>query len=205
MHRLLAAAGAERAVRASLAALILAGTGAAPAAAQTLFQGRIDVTVQDAQDRAVPGATVEIAGPTAQQQVTDANGEAHFLNLAPGGYVVTVALQGFTTYRNDACVWPRPRSVPLRATLQVGGVTETVQVNVEARRRSGPPDRDHRCVVRRAAAAAVGARSVGGPADRSRRRRRSRQRRRSGVGAAVELPREGAGWPTTPGTSMAFR
>ena len=82
-------------------ALTLALAGAGPAAAQTLFQGRIDVTVQDAQERSVPGAAVEIAGPATQQQTSDANGEAHFLNLAPGIYVVTVTLPGFTTYRNE--------------------------------------------------------------------------------------------------------
>ena len=113
-------------------ALALALIGARPAAAQTLFQGRIDVTVQDAQDRAVPGATVEIAGPATQQQVTDTSGEAHFLNLAPGVYTLTVSLQGFNTYRNETVRVAAGTSVPLKATLQVGGVTETVQVNREA-------------------------------------------------------------------------
>jgi carboxypeptidase family protein/TonB-dependent receptor-like protein len=112
--------------------LALALVGAGPATAQTLFQGRIDVTVQDAQDRAVPGATVEIAGPATQQQVSDTNGEAHFLNLAPGVYTLTVTLAGFTTYRNETVRVAAGSGVPLKATLQVGGVTETVQVNREA-------------------------------------------------------------------------
>ena len=113
----------------ALAMVIFAGS---PGAAQTLFQGRIDVTVQDAQERTVPGATVEIAGPAAQQQVTDASGEAHFLNLAPGTYVVTVTLQGFSPYKNDAVRVASGSGVQLRATLQVGGITETVQVNNDA-------------------------------------------------------------------------
>src|SRR5688572_13046961 len=125
-------AGTFRARRLVSMALTLALAGAGPAAAQTLFQGGIDVTVQDAQERSVPGAAVEIAGPATQQQTSDANGEAHFLNLAPGIYVVTVALQGFSTYRNDAVRVASASSVPLRATLQVAGVAETVQVNVEA-------------------------------------------------------------------------
>ena len=65
------------------------------ASAQTLFQGRIDVSVQDAQGSVVPGVTVEISGPAAQQQVTDERGEVHFLNLPPGTYTVTSTLQGF--------------------------------------------------------------------------------------------------------------
>jgi hypothetical protein len=113
-------------------ALALALVGSGPATAQTLFQGRIDVTVQDAQDRAVPGATVEIAGPATQQQVSDTNGEAHFLNLAPGVYTLTVTLAGFTTYRNETVRVAAGTSVPLKATLQVAGVSETVQVNQEA-------------------------------------------------------------------------
>ena len=36
---------------------------AGAASAQTLFQGRIDVTVQDSQGSIIPGALVEIAGP----------------------------------------------------------------------------------------------------------------------------------------------
>src|SRR5688572_16566645 len=125
-------AGTFRARRLVSMALTLALAGAGPAAAQTLFQGGIDVTVQDAQERSVPGAAVEIAGPATQQQTSDANGEAHFLNLAPGIYVVTVALQGFTTYRNETVRVGGGSSVPLRATLQVGGISETVQVNREA-------------------------------------------------------------------------
>ena len=70
MHSPSAAAGARRVIRAGLAALLLALAGAAPAAAQTLFQGRIDVSVQDAQERAVPGASVEIAGPSTELQIS---------------------------------------------------------------------------------------------------------------------------------------
>ena len=129
MHSSSTAAAARGALRAGAVALILALAGALPASAQTLFQGRIDVTVQDTQDRIVPGAAVEITGPASQQQTTDATGEAHFLNLAPGLYVVSVSLQGFTTYRNEAVRVTAGSSVPLKATLQVGGVTEMVEVN----------------------------------------------------------------------------
>jgi hypothetical protein len=118
----------RRSARAGACALALLATATA-STAQTLFQGRIDVTVQDAQERAVPGATIEITGPSPQQQITDASGEAHFLNLAPGVYVVTTTLQGFTPYRHDNVRVAAGISVPLRAMLQVGGVTETVQVN----------------------------------------------------------------------------
>ena len=131
MHSSLTAAAVRRAMHALLAVLMLMA-GVLPATAQTLFQGRIDVTVIDSQDRTVPGATVAIAGPATQQQTSDTAGEAHFLNLAPGVYVVTVTLQGFNTYRNETVRVTAGSSVPLKAALQVGGVTETVQVNREA-------------------------------------------------------------------------
>ena len=49
-----------------------------------------------------------------------------------GTNVVTVTLSGFTTYRNESVRVAAGSGVPLKATLQVGGVTETVQVNQEA-------------------------------------------------------------------------
>ena len=101
---------------------------ALPASAQTLFQGRIDVAVQDAQGSVVPGVTVEISGPTAATQVTDERGEAHFLNLPPGTYAVVSSLQGFQPYRNERVTVASGSGTPLRITMQVSGVAEAVQV-----------------------------------------------------------------------------
>jgi hypothetical protein len=99
-----------------------------PASAQTLFQGRIDITIEDAQGSVLPGATVELSGPAAQRQVTDSRGESHFLNLPPGTYVVTATLSGFTTFTNERVVVASGSGTPLRITMQVSGVSETVQV-----------------------------------------------------------------------------
>ena len=101
---------------------------ALPASAQTLFQGRIDVTVQDAQGSVVPGVNLEITGPASTSQVTDERGEAHFLNLPPGTYTVTSSLQGFQPYRNERVAVASGSGTPLRITLQVSGVAEAVQV-----------------------------------------------------------------------------
>ena len=110
---------------------LVAMCSAAPASAQTLFQGRIDVTIHDAQGGVVPGASVEIAGPVSQQQVSNEQGEARFLNLPPGDYRVTATLQGFRPYQNDRVTVAAGSSVPLRATLAVGGVAESVSVQAE--------------------------------------------------------------------------
>ena len=104
---------------------------ASPAFAQTLFQGRVDVTVTDAQGKSIPGVLVEVSGPASLSQITDETGEAHFLNLAPGRYAVVASLSGFSTYRNDAIDVAAGRSVPLNIGLTVGGVTEAVSVHAE--------------------------------------------------------------------------
>ena len=88
-------------MRRKFAVLIFALALTAPAFAQTLFQGRIDVTVLDAQGSAVPGVVVEVSGPASASQTTDAEGEAHFLNLSPGNYAVAASVTGFNAYRND--------------------------------------------------------------------------------------------------------
>jgi hypothetical protein len=118
-------------MRRYLFALICTIACAAPAYAQTLFQGRIDVSVTDAQGKTIPGVLVELSGPAVLSQVTNESGEAHFLNLAPGKYVVVASLSGFSTYRNDDVEVAAGRGVPLQIGLSVGGITEAVQVRAE--------------------------------------------------------------------------
>ena len=61
-------------MRKGTAVIALVLSMAWPASGQTLFQGRIDVTVQDSQGSVIPGVLVEIAGASAQNQTTDAEG-----------------------------------------------------------------------------------------------------------------------------------
>ncbi|MBI4477941.1 MAG: carboxypeptidase regulatory-like domain-containing protein, partial [Acidobacteria bacterium] len=104
-------------VAASLLALVV------PASSQTLYQGRIDVTVQDATGAVLPGVSVSISGPQIATMQTDAKGEAHFLALAPGNYVVRAILSGFDEYTNERVPVGAGASVPLRISLRVAGVT----------------------------------------------------------------------------------
>src|SRR5262245_41597824 len=97
-----------------------------------VFTGRIDVAVRDSTGAVLPGVTLTIAGPQNQTMVTDAQGEAHFLNLPAGTYEVKAALQGFADYLNRAVPVSAGASVPLRVTLNVQGVTEQVQVSGDA-------------------------------------------------------------------------
>lgn len=104
---------------------------AVPASAQ-VFTGRIDVKVADSTGAVLPGVTVELTGQERHSAVTDASGEAHFLNLAPGTYNVSAKLQGFGDYANNNIPVTAGGSVPLRVTLSVAGVESAVTVTGEA-------------------------------------------------------------------------
>ena len=87
--------------------------------------------VQDSSGGAIPGASVVVknnaTGATFEAVSTD-NGTFTIPALNAGSYTVTVTLQGFKTYvANDVRVNAgTPASV--RATLEVGGIAETVTV-----------------------------------------------------------------------------
>ena len=119
----------RRLVQVALTALCLA-MYALPASAQ-VFTGRIDVTAKDGTGAILPGVTVEVTGPQTARSVTDTQGEAHFLNLAPGRYTVTATLSGFRDYKNDNVPVGAGSVVGLSVTMAVGGVTEAVNVQAE--------------------------------------------------------------------------
>lgn len=104
---------------------------ATPSAAQ-VYTGRIDVTVTDSTGAILPGATVEVTGPRNATAVADSKGEAHFLSLAPGVYTVIAKLDGFRQYTNRNVPVVGGGGVPLKAALEVGNVTETVDVTAES-------------------------------------------------------------------------
>ena len=72
-----------------------------------------------------------MTGPQNATQVTDERGEAHFLALPPGTYNVAVKLSGFSDYQNQNVGVVVGGSTPLRATLAVSGVAQTVEVMAE--------------------------------------------------------------------------
>jgi hypothetical protein len=104
---------------------------AAPALAQ-VYTGRIEVTVTDSTGAILPGATVELTGPQKVTAVSDAKGQAVFLNLAPGTYAVKATLQGFGEYNNRNIPVVAGGNVPLKIGLAVGGVTQNVDVTAES-------------------------------------------------------------------------
>lgn len=91
-------------------------------------------TVKDSGGAVLPGATVSVtntATNVAQDQQTTSTGSYLFVNLIPGQYDVAIELSGFKkdTERVTLEVGQRAR---LDATLQVGAISETVQVTQNA-------------------------------------------------------------------------
>ncbi len=102
---------------------------ALPALAQ-IQGGTISGIIKDDQGGVLPGVTVTAQGLDATQTfTTDASGEYRFLNLAPGPYTVTAALQGFSTLVRENIVVAVGRSVELPLTLKIATVAETITVS----------------------------------------------------------------------------
>src|SRR5438128_1548638 len=92
--------------------------------------GRIDGIITDSTSAVVPGATVLLAGPTIAQleTTTGTNGDYHFLNLAPGTYVVTAKLPGFADVVRANVIVSTGASTQIDLQMRPSGVTETVTV-----------------------------------------------------------------------------
>ncbi|HUF24214.1 MAG TPA: TonB-dependent receptor [Vicinamibacterales bacterium] len=103
---------------------------ASPSSAQ-VFTGRIDVTVVDTTGAVLPGAVVDVTGPQNRTGVTDAQGEARFLNLPPGNYTVTAKLESFNDYVNRNVPVVAGGILPLRAMIGIAGLAQAVQVTSE--------------------------------------------------------------------------
>lgn len=115
-------------------ALLLAGLGAVPAAAQ-VQSGSVFVRVLDEQKGAVPGATVTLSGPVLTrplEAVTDAAGVVRFNALAVGQYRVRVALAGFQAVNRDGVLVLQNQTATIDISLKVGSLTDEVTVRAEA-------------------------------------------------------------------------
>lgn len=92
---------------------------------------RITGTVTDVSGALVPGATVtarsEATGVTYTQTTTEA-GLYGFPSLPVGSYTVSVALQGFKTTNKTGNILEINTPLVINLSLEVGGVTETVEV-----------------------------------------------------------------------------
>src|SRR4051812_36358548 len=101
---------------------------AMPAFAQETT-GSVRGRISDAQGLAVPGATVTVTGPQgAKTTTTDSEGRFSVPFLTPGSYTVRGELQGFKAVEQKNVTVSLGQSVDLPLKMEVGGVSETVQV-----------------------------------------------------------------------------
>ena len=80
----------------------------------------------------LPGVSVTVTGVGAPQTVySDARGDFHVINLAPGVYTVTVALQGFSTVERENVTVALGRNTELTIPMKLSAVAATVTVSGE--------------------------------------------------------------------------
>src|SRR5947209_3917629 len=102
---------------------------APPAMAQTT--GQIVGTVIDAQGGVLPGVTVTATSPQlqgARTSVTDGAGQFRFPSVPPGTYAIKAELSGFQPATQENVRVSLDQTVTLNLKLQVGGITQQVDV-----------------------------------------------------------------------------
>ncbi|HEV2389046.1 MAG TPA: carboxypeptidase-like regulatory domain-containing protein [Candidatus Acidoferrales bacterium] len=117
-----------------LAALLFAG-GMNRALAQTATTGAVVGGVTDPSGAVIGTAQVELRNlgtNLAQHATTDTHGQYSFPSVAPGNYALTVTMQGFRTSTIANLVVDVAKSYQVNVTLQLGAVSQTVQVEAGA-------------------------------------------------------------------------
>ena len=92
-------------------------------------------SVKDPSGAAVVNATVEVAGPAllgTRKLQTDDGGNYRFAALPPGTYTMTVSASGFRNFKQGGIDLTVGRQPTIDIRLEVGAVTETVEVSGEA-------------------------------------------------------------------------
>lgn len=95
------------------------------------YRARVQGSVNDASQGALPGVTVTLtnnATMVAESRVTDSRGRYVFDFVTPGTYTIGAELQGFKQVEQQNVRVPQRGDVTADLTLDVGGVEETVVV-----------------------------------------------------------------------------
>jgi carboxypeptidase family protein len=108
---------------------------AIPSFSQTQVYGTISGTITDKSGAIIPDAKVTIANKdTGQSQTTTTNGAGYYVvtNLPAGKYDVTAEKEGFQRCADTGVTLDPAGSVQLTCVMQVGQVTQTVEVQAQA-------------------------------------------------------------------------
>src|SRR4051812_15644902 len=104
---------------------------ALPASARA--QSAIAGTVKDTSGAVLPGVTVEVASDVLIEKTksvsTDGEGKFTIVDLRPGVYTITFALQGFNTFKREGLELPSNFTATINADMKVGALEESVTVS----------------------------------------------------------------------------
>lgn len=103
----------------------------AVAASGQSITGSVTGVVRDPSGAAVAGAEVRLTNVgtgITQRTTSDETGGYRFLLLPSGSYRIEVSRSGFKTFRRDGIIVEVDRSLAVPVTLEIGEVTETVEV-----------------------------------------------------------------------------
>jgi len=117
-----------------LIACVLIGFSTNTAGAQSVASGTVEGTVADPSGAVIAGATVSIRNPiTGYQQTTksDSTGLFRFGNLPFNNYHIEVTQEGFAPGHQDVNIRSTVPT-PVKITLAVSNITETVSVEAES-------------------------------------------------------------------------
>ena len=117
----------------ALAAMLLLMLLPSFAQLNSVVRGGLSGEVTDAAGAVVPNASVHITGPQGSYTVkTDGMGRFLVGSLVPGDYTVKVEAPGFKTFVSEKNLVTAGSTSSLDVHLQVGAVTDTVQVEAGA-------------------------------------------------------------------------
>ena len=113
--------------------LVVAALAVALPTAAQITTASVTGTVKDPQGGVIPGATVtlisETQGTQSSNVFTNSNGDFTFANVKPDRYTLQVTMEGFKTLKKEGIVVSAgDRTILGSMTIEVGGLTDTVQV-----------------------------------------------------------------------------
>jgi outer membrane receptor protein involved in Fe transport len=118
-------------VTAFVFALALSLVAVPAARAQSVLSGKITGTVTDDKGEALPGVSVELAGPSimgTRAVVTSARGTYVFLEVPPGTFTMTATMPGFKKWVQEGVILSVGKVIEINPVLAIGTIEETVTV-----------------------------------------------------------------------------
>lgn len=115
--------------------LVMCLSSTLPAHSHAVGGGQIQGTVVDSMGSAIPGATIEVLQTESgfrRSVASDAQGGYNLPTLPVGPYALSVTKAGFSVYRQSGIVIQVGNNLRIEGALQVGAVTQTVQVDAQA-------------------------------------------------------------------------